>query len=40
MRRENIKSAVWLGADQWAALKKLSFTLGRSMLDAVAEVIA
>jgi hypothetical protein len=39
MRREKIKSAVWFGADQWEALKKLSSTMDRSMAQLVREAI-
>jgi predicted DNA-binding protein len=39
MRREKIKTALWFGADQWKALKKLASTMDRSVAQLVREAV-
>ncbi|MGB7467138.1 MAG: hypothetical protein WBW14_29910 [Candidatus Acidiferrum sp.] len=39
MRREKIKTALWFGADQWKALKKLASTMDRSVAQPVREAV-
>ena len=39
MRREKINTALWFGADQWKALKKLASTMDRSVAQPVRETV-
>jgi hypothetical protein len=39
MGRERIKTALWFGAHQWKALKKLASTMDRSVAQLVREAV-